>query len=329
MNVLLTFDDNYCQHAAVVLASLCKNNTQESISVYVITDYISETNKDKIGDILKCYNATIQYIIIDYSSTKDLPFGKGTSNKYITNIATYYRLFVTELLPKDIERILYLDCDIVINDSLNILWTWEFSSGSCIAAVEEMPSIIKESTFRLNYPVDYSYFNAGIILFDLTKLRKMYSVEVAFDFINKHRTLIKYHDQDVLNALLYKQKDFLPIKYNLMEGFLYRLNTNWERCKNNEDDILNPAIIHFAGPLKPWYKECNHPYKQLYYEYLRMTPWKNYVPVYRYNTVKENCIYHFKSFLKFILDTLNLKAYRFRKDLPLLSSAFNYKQGIR
>lgn len=326
MNILLTFDNNYCQHAAVVLTSLCMNNINETISVYVISDYISNENKNKLFEVLKTYNATIQYIIIDKSLTKNLPFGKETSNNYITNIATYYRIFITELLPKTIGRILYLDCDIVINDSIKPLWNWKFSLDACIAVVEEMPAIVKESTYRLNYPFSYSYFNAGIILFDLDKLREIYTINDAFEYIQTHRNSIKYHDQDILNAILYKNKDFLPIKYNLMEGFLYKLNANWERCKKYKDDLFNPAIIHYAGPLKPWYSECNHPYKQLYYYYLNKTSWNDYEPQFKYNTIKSKCIHALKSVIKLMLDYMHIRAYQFRKDLPNIENLLHNEQ---
>ena len=90
--------------------------------------------------------------------------------------------------------------------------------------------------------------------------------------------------------------------------------------------MFNPAIIHYAGPLKPWYSECNHPYKQLYYYYLNKTPWNDYEPQFKYNTIKSKCIHALKSVIKLMLDYMHIRAYQFRKDLPNIENLLHNEQ---
>lgn len=313
MNIVLTFDNNYCQHAAVVITSFCQNN-HDSNNIFVVSDYISDENKSKIESCVNGTQTHIIYIKIDATLYSNFPIGKGTSNNYITSLATYYRLFLLDLLPQDVDRVIYIDCDVVVCNSLHNFWTIELPNDKCIAAVEEMPNIVAESTKRLNIETSYSYFNAGVILIDIQKLKQYFSSEIASNFISKNKQIIKYHDQDVLNALLKDKKVFVSIRFNLMEGFLYRLNSKKQRCA--ESDIFHPAIIHFAGPLKPWYSECNHPYRQYYYKYLLQTPWSEYIPTCRYKTGYERIKFAAIETLKNILDTVHIRAHRFRTDLP-------------
>ena len=147
-------------------------------------------------------------------------------------------------------------------------------------------------------------------------MRKIYSYKKAINYIKQKINIIQYHDQDVLNGLFYDKKDFLPLQFNVMDIFLYKRIKLPQRYINEEKALLNPKIIHFSGPMKPWFKECKHPYKELYYFYLSNTEWKNYTPKSKFTKHQDLLIFIFKELIKKILGISKIRCYNFRKDLP-------------
>lgn len=314
MNIVLTLDNHYCQHAATVIASICINNP-DSHNFYLISDFISEDNKKKFEKQLHTTESKIYFIPIDKNLYNFFPVGKGTANNYIS-LAAYFRLFICDLLPIELEKVLYLDCDLVVNGSIKDLWNWKFSPNACMAALEEQEQIKNDRIKDLHYPKEYSYFNSGVILIDLQKMRKNYSSSQAIDFIKKHFNIIKFHDQDVLNYFFYNKKDFFPLKFNVMDIFLYESTKLPRRYISEAGALLTPTIIHFSGPIKPWFKECKHPYKELYYFYLSYTEWKNYVTKSKFSNNIEKLDYLLKILIKNLLGILRIKNYDFKKELP-------------
>lgn len=296
MNIVLTFDNNYTSHAAVVIISLCKNNIG-CHHFHVITDYISEQNKGSLTTLVQSLGCNISFYAVNIKLLKDFPIGPGTTNTYVT-LATYYRLFMIDILPQEVNKILYLDCDIVINGKLDRLWNWEFSSNACIAAVEEQYKLGKKRAKALGYQESYSYFNAGVLLIDMTKIRRIYSIKKAIEYIKQNMNKIQFHDQDVLNALFYDKKDFFPLTFNVLDIFLLRKSTIPSRYLMELEDLKNPIIIHYSGPLKPWHRECIHPLKELYNKYLNQTIWKNNLPSYKYKTKLARCSHYLKTLIR-------------------------------
>lgn len=299
MNIVLTFDNNYTSHAAVVIISLCQNNIG-CHHFYIISDYISKQNKGSLMTLVESLGCNISFYDVDMNLLKDFPIGAGTTNTYVT-LATYYRLFMIDILPHEVNKVLYLDCDIVINGKLDKLWNWKFSSNACIAAVEEQYKVGKKRAKALGYQENYSYFNAGVLLIDMTKIRQVYSSQKAIAYIKQNINKIKFHDQDVLNALFYDKKDFFPLTFNVLDIFLLRKSTIPFRYQTELTDLKNPIIIHYSGPLKPWHKECTHPLKSLYNKYLNQTLWKNDLPSYKYTTKLSRYSYYLKTLIRKIL----------------------------
>lgn len=305
MNILLTFDDGYCKHAAATIASLTYNNPGAH-HFFIVADKLSD---EHLAALRQCApKCQIDFIRIDISKFKQLPIGKGTANQYIS-IAAYFRLLALDLLPKDLDRILYLDCDIIVNGNLEVFYLSEFKSSVCLLALEENPLLAKSCCERLGYDNAYSYFNSGVLLLNLPEIYRAYNYQKALDFADCHQLL--YHDQDILNGLFHDRKDFFELKYNVLDSFLIKGFNLPERYLTQKKDLYHPVIIHFSGPLKPWYTECRHPFRSLYYKYLRMTPWKDAKPTPKYTTLKEKMIFQTKRLVKNVLDTLHLRPYRF------------------
>ena len=309
MNLLLTFDDKYTQHAGVTICSFLANNPGKH-TIHAITDHISEDNQALLRNICAESGSTLAFYSIDAKLTKDFPIGEGTINPTLS-IATYFRLFMTDVLPESIQKILYLDCDIIVDGSLEELWNTPFEDGKCIAALEELPLLAFDGCRRMGYPPCYSYFNAGVLLVHLERLRTVYSVEKASDFIKKHSANIRYHDQDVLNALLFDKKQFIPLRYNVMDTCLIRDALIPLRYKMQRIDIRHPKVIHYTGFFKPWDKESRNPFDYKYYEYLKLTSWKDYRPQSKFTSFVPKVVSRLKHWTKLLLDFLHIRKYRY------------------
>lgn len=309
MDIALNFDNGYVSHAAAVISSVCKYN-KENIVFHIITDGLSNINMKNIISLCDTKNATVLFYKVNETILKSFPMGKTLANTYVS-VATYFRLFISDLLPVSISRVIYLDCDIVVNGNLDALWRYKLPPNIVIGAVKESEKLCNDGPSRLKYDSYYGYFNAGVLLIQLTEMRKYYDIKAAIKYINDKRDRIKYHDQDVLNGLFHNKKVFLPIKYNVMDYMLmayYKLPKVYE---GQEKYIGNPTIIHFSGQLKPWHIECINPYLPLYFRALKNTPWEGEKLTNKYKSKKDIIIFKTKRILKNILNILGIKKYYF------------------
>lgn len=311
MNFVLGFDDAYCPYADAVITSVCKNN-HGNHHFYVITDYISEDKKTKICHDVYELGASITFYEVNQSTLSLFPLGSNMANRYVS-IATYFRLFMVELLPQDITRIIYLDCDLIVDSSLELMWNWQFSNGKCILAAEDEPNNAIQSAKRIGYNPLFSYFNAGVFMADLKLLRKIITYDKISLYISKNLNKIKFHDQDLLNAFLHDKRDILPIEYNMLEVY-YKRNPHIPKVYNSvKIEIIknNPVIVHYSGPIKPWHIECHHPLNYKFIYYIEQTSFSSCVKHRKYASSKDRMIFFTKNILKNILELLHIKYYSY------------------
>lgn len=286
INILCTPDDNYIPYCGIMLTSLFENNKNYDFDVYVICEAISKINLNNLELLTKHYNANIHIKSVDNNTFNDCPIRVGDH----VSIAAYYRLIAADILPKRLDKILYLDCDIIINNDITELYDHNISDYAFAAVIDEA-FFYNVKYERLCYDKRYSYINSGVILFNLDYWRKNNLAKKSIEYISKYPERIKFHDQDTLNAVLHKEMKLLPIKYNLQTGFLLTHNTQY--YKNELEEIIaaanSPIIIHFTGASKPWYKGSRHPFCNLFLYYKSISLWKD-EPLKRY---KKSLYNHF------------------------------------
>lgn len=253
INVCLSCDNNYCKYAGVVIASILYNaeNTDE-LNFYILNSGISDENKNKILNLKQIKECEIFFVDIDESEFEI--YKKLNTHKYIT-LPTYYRLKLTKILP-DISKIIYLDCDMVVNTNLKELYNVDLEDkyiGGVLDARVKHKRKWKNS----------NYINAGMILFDLEKFRQNNIEEIFVKYTKEHINEIETGDQDIINFSLKNRIKILPDYWNVqVSGFASR--TNFTRY---------PKIIHYIGSDKPWIFASNTYFKELYFKYLQLTPW--------------------------------------------------------
>lgn len=270
IDIVCSIDENYIEYCGVMLASLFVHTPDEKFRVHIIcSSKVEKAGKKRLKVFCEKHQAEVYFYDVDYSLIKDFPIRKQDH----LSLAAYLRLFMSELIPSNINKILYLDCDLIVVDSIKELWEKNIDNIA-VAAVEERSPFDTESPVTLKYPVEYSYFNSGVMLINLQKWREKKFVEACKSYIASNYENIKLHDQDVLNALLYKEKQFISIRWILMDFFLYASpEIQPERKKDWDDALKSPAIIHFTGKRKPWMYNCDSPFRDQYIRFAKQQGW--------------------------------------------------------
>lgn len=277
MDIVACTDKNYIMPCGVMLYSIYKNNKSEKITFHIICDNsLDKECKKSLETSIICNsdnNKEIFFYEINTDSLHNLPRLDETNPKNYITPATYYRLYLTNIIPNNIDKVLYLDCDIIVRHSLKELWNTDISNYS-VAVVPDVAEGLIDKYNRLHYPQSKGYYNSGVQLINLKKWREEDKLSAFIKFMNEHPDWIKFHDQDVMNRVFYDDKMYLPIKYNFQEGFLWNeiFYDYWKYEKQVLAARKDPVILHFTDS-KPWIEGCEHPFKEEFFKYQRETEW--------------------------------------------------------
>lgn len=282
VTIVLATDNCFAQHCAVTMRSILNHN--EDVEFYILTEGLNEENVNKLHTVAS--SCSLNVCKVDSKALKGFPMPDVKTEKI--SIATYYRLFITQLLPTSVSKVLYLDCDLVVRGSLRELWETDMT-GKALAAVyyPDCPTMTK-NCMRLGIapkrPNDQSakrltsgYFNAGVLLMNLDYWRSHDLPKRYFDFIAEGKYPLRQRDQDVLNAVTCDETASLPWQYNVMGNELDTIKEivegeQLEYVKSLEK--VDPVIVHFSFRLKPWEFGCRNPYKKEYRNILKRTPYQ-------------------------------------------------------
>lgn len=276
MDVACNIDSNYIKYCIVMLTSLFENNKEEDITVHIIAEKLTEQEKQVICSNLEQYQQTINFYDVGADLLRFCSTNKAEELQHIS-LATYYRIFLPEILPDSISKVLYLDCDLLVMQSLNNLWKIDLE-GYAIAAIDDNIFQADEHYERLKYSRKYSYFNAGVLLVNLNYWRIHHIAELCVQYIQTCSEQLKYNDQDVLNAVLHDKRLKLSFKWNMQEGFYLRRRYIHPDVWDELDLLLpSPGILHFAGKIKPWQPHYDYRMAKLWFYYLDKTFWRENV----------------------------------------------------
>jgi len=278
IEILVSADNNYVMPTGVMLTSLLENNKEENISIHMMTDKsFTDKNKNSLRNIVESRGGSISFYVLDNELFRDFPLGENYQSVHITCMATYYRLYAAEVLPKTIDKIIYLDGDIIIRDSLLGLWQTNIE-GFPIAGAPDTENCTVSHYNRLRYPQSHGYFNAGVLLINLKYWRDNNTLKDFLQVIKENRALLRCHDQDVLNILFHEKKVVLPLKYNMQNSFLFcreQVPLTWVFDEQIKEGQKHPVIVHFSANPKLWNSDSHHPYKSEFVYYRNMTEWRN------------------------------------------------------
>lgn len=250
INICLSCDDNYSKYAGVVIASVLSNAKNENLKVYILDGGISEERKEQICSLKSIKDCEIIFIPISEDMFED--YKKVKTHKYIS-LATYYRLKMPSLLP-DIKKIIYFDCDVVVNTSLVDLYAVDLSDYLLAGVADNKKRMVKENP---------SYVNAGILVFNLENMRKDNTEQKFYEYTKENINNITKGDQEIINEVCKGKIKVINSEWNVQNSnFVNRsLYTN------------NPKIIHYLSKEKPWKFGSFSYYKNFWFKYLQLTPW--------------------------------------------------------
>jgi len=267
INIVTACDNTYVQHTGVFLKSLLATNPNVEFRLFILVpdDFIHRGSLERNLDPFM-----LEFLAINLSETVSLKVSEHIS------AATYFRLFIDKLMPTDINRIIYLDSDILITGPVNELWAVDLEEYE-LAAVTNAINTDQTVRRRLGMAATSKYFNAGVLLIDLVRWKNSRVGERGLDFVLKNPDFVIRHDQEALNHVINGHFKELTKEWNFQDADIKR----GQDGKYSADDIreLGAAkIIHFSWKSKPWHYLDNHPMKALYWDYLRQTDWRDYRP---------------------------------------------------
>lgn len=258
IHIAAVSNDKYAQHTAVMFHSILKNNHTNSFINFHIIGNLSLANQQKIKNSLESFTANVVFFPVSETRFKGFKL-----YSYFKKEA-YYRLLLPELLDDSIEKVIYLDSDIIVNHDIIGLWNVNIDNYF-LAAVQDVGLCASKTRRRiLSIPLRAGYFNSGVLVLNLTKWRENNTANIVIDYAKNNPRKLRSIDQDALNAILFDKWLKLPPKWNYISARI-RLGKI----------IKDPAIIHFTGKNKPW-NHSGHPLKYEYFRYLKSTKWDKY-----------------------------------------------------
>lgn len=286
MNIVLATDNNFVQHCCVAMASVLRHNS--GVVFYIFTEALSDENMKLMTDLVTTLHGDINFCFVNSSIVKNFPM--PTNADAHISIATYYRLLVDCLLPHSLERAIYMDCDMIVRGSLGPLWNEEIENYAIGAVFQPLSETQENDKERLRIPVNYGYFNAGLLLINLEYWRSNNVTGRLLSFIKENFASIKQHDQDVLNAVLFNEVKPISYIWNYLPLFFHRTKLKFRDYVDYSIDKGDPIVIHFVSAPKPWDYGCSHPYKSEYFQYLKDTPFRDYKPHFIWRKYYQNIL---------------------------------------
>lgn len=281
INILCGTDDNYAPYYGIMLTSLFENNRDCFFFVYVFVDKsISELNIKKFKRLEQQYGHRIVLMPIDDERLAGCPINRLThfDNHAYLNQTAYYRLFVAELLPETVRKIIYFDGDIVINGDIKPLWNVDLT-GKAIACVRDCYVLDKQTDDRLGYPSEEGYFNGGMAVYNLDYWREHHVSERIFGYIKENTARLKYMDQDVVNGVLWAEKVFVPERFNFQ--VVYFAPYFWQDYsdvfrRTLVSECKQAVVIHYCCILKAWdFRYYGGPFYTIWENYRKVSLWRS------------------------------------------------------
>jgi lipopolysaccharide biosynthesis glycosyltransferase len=263
-------DAAYAMPLATMLRSLSTNLSENyRVDAFVLDDGVSPEDKVKVATSLP------ERITVYWESARALPAGLPVWGRMSST--TYQKLAMGSWLPSSCDRVIWLDCDLLILADVSQLWTNAPVPKILLAAQDERVPFVS-STFgiaahlELGIGAENKYFNAGVMVIDLERWRSADIGTRSLNYLTQFARSVYFWDQEALNAVLFDSWD--------------ELDSRWNRHPTLRDlsptigttTVPEPSIVHFSGSRKPWTSYSHGRYHSLFYSYLDQTVWAGHRP---------------------------------------------------
>ena len=281
MDILYSSSDSYAFLTGISIVSLLENNKDtDEINLYIMDNAITEKNREKLLQVAEKYGRKMVFVPMpDITSLT----GQSIDTRR-WNISTFGRLYMSSALPDTVHKVLNIDCDTIITDSLEPLWNIDLN-GKVLGGMCECIN----DRYRRNVGMKKGepYLNGGLVFMNCDVVRKEKYEEKFTDYIAKYGSSLGYLDQDVLNGVVPADKKVvLPMRYNVISIYYYatydqvlkiRRSRDFYTKKEFIESVNNPGLVHFTtcflDGLRPWIDGNTHPYKKEFLRYKAISPW--------------------------------------------------------
>ncbi len=297
IHIAFNIDHAYVRFLCVTLVSILHNNANSHIVAHILSRGLTTTDCEIIQQLVSKYNGEVCF----YSPNEKLleGFRIHASSGHIS-LVTYYRCMLADYLPSSLERIIYMDSDLLVIGSLADFWNTPLLDKP-VAAILDAAADDHARYKTLCHSENEGYFNAGVLLINLDWWRKNNVRRLCIDYYHKYPERIRFNDQDLLNSIFHGKVQWISMKYNAQEGF-YR--TRYAHYDEHKTDLERPVVVHFTNR-KPWDWDCTHPLQQLFYYYQKFTPWRN-------QNILHNPVWFVARLLKLLPYAIRLRRPRYR-----------------
>lgn len=278
--VAFVTDNNYAMPLAAAVASLTAHLTQDAkLRTFIVDAGVSQTNKEKLLRSIDANRVILHWLhpsSAQKSLLESLPCG------YVGK-SSYYKLFLPQLLGPEYPRIIYLDCDVIVEADISPLWTVDVGDNHVMAAQDLINPYVSSRFGLRNWKSlgrmqGDELFNTGVLVFNAEKWHEENTLQSLLRYLRDNRKFIQLCDQDAMNAVFHSSRGKLDLRWNVLQ-YIPLADRYSLMDKTAHQDLLQRAyILHFCGPDKPWYSSRPCAYQSRFYHYLRLTAWENWRP---------------------------------------------------
>jgi lipopolysaccharide biosynthesis glycosyltransferase len=265
IHIICAADAKYGPYAGIMLCSVLRTNPNELFHFHVLSDGISQRDVHRLTSLVqggpsKLFMYDVKTILGQHPDILKV-------SHHLTR-AAYARFFIDSLLPTNVRRAIYVDCDVICLASIRELWTL----GKSVPLLAATPDHVEPTALKatLGIPSHVNYYNSGVLLLNMERWRESNAGARLLEFTANNSDKIFWHDQDTINAVLWREIVKLPPRWNVMLAWMPR--------NQDKSDVEDATFIHFNGGFKPWHYRYHGPYKREFDHAKKTSPWKSQMP---------------------------------------------------
>lgn len=265
INLLFTLDAGYLNPLCVELTSIYYNNPKTAFKIWLVHESITAEEIEIVRQLAEKLHFQFEAIKIDGSIWQGAP----TVERYPKEM--YFRLLAGEILPRSVQKVIYLDPDILVLNSVTELWNMDMD-GNMLAAATHTGLIDVTTKFnQIRLDMDHGYYNSGVMLMDLDRAREIVRWEDISAALEKHGPQLMLPDQDILNYLYGKYAVEIPEERWNYDARMYQRYLTRSLGQDDVKWVMNNTVfLHFCGKPKPWQNGHDNRFTALYETYQRL-----------------------------------------------------------
>jgi len=229
------------------------------MTFYVFTDDLKDSYRKSLSDFINANKCSVHYIDVDVTMFN----GLSSTEQYPPLL--YCKMIPHLFLPSDVERILYLDLDLIINGDLDDLYNRDLGVNYLSACRGWRAFGANHLNETYSFSVDYDAFNSGVVLYNLVAMRGEISLSSYFSWLNEYkrrtsRAQEQYEEWLMINVMRGRIAYEMPYDYNYnINSHAYQL---YERYCEERSIVPLKRIIHYM----PFYNEPTIKKPWLYFD---------------------------------------------------------------